>query len=585
MDQEKNNTSASSVRACQNCKNEFVIEPEDFQFYEKMKVPAPTFCPECRFIRRLSWRNERALYKRKCDLTGENIISVFAPEKPYTVYGGKAWWSDSWDPFDYGIEYNPAVPFLKQFDTLLKRVPLMNLFGYYTTLVNSDFTSMVSYLKNCYMVTYSDHGENLIYGSFVNRSKDCVDSLILIDSELCYECMNCLKCYRALFSHDCESCNGIYFSKNCVGCSDCFGCANLRNQKYQIFNVQYSKEEYDKRLADILPLTCDKIDKYYTEAEKHWLMYPQQYYHGTHNVNVSGEYIGYSKNTKHSFLVINTEDSKYCAYIGEGNSKELFDLTSYGTTSELLYESLQAGDKCSRILFSWWVSSSARNIEYSVMIPGGHDLFGCIGLRKAEYCILNKQYTKDEYERIRAEIIADMNKNPYVDKAGRVYEYGEFFPSELSPFGYNETTADELFPLEKNKALEDGFNWYKKELNSYKPTLNSEIVPEKINDTPDSILSEIIECKETKRGFKIIKGELDFYRKLGLPIPVLHPDVRHANRMKHRNPFRLWIRTCMCDKTSHNNHDGKCDVQFESSYASDRPEIIYCEKCYQQELA
>ena len=572
------------IRNCQNCHNEFVIEPDDFAFYEKIDVPPPTFCPECRLIRRLSWRNERSLYKRKCGLTGENIISVFAPDKPYTVYGSKAWWSDEWDPFEYGIEYDSAVPFLKQFDALLKRVPLMNLFGFYTSLVNSDFTNMVSYLKNCYMVTCSDVGENLIYGSFVNKSKDCVDNLILLNSELCYECVNCLKCYRALFSHDCENCNDIYFSKNCVGCSNCFGCANLRNQKYQIFNIQYSKEEYDKKLADVLPFTREKIDKYCKEAEKHWLKYPQQYYHGTHNVNVSGEYIRYSKNTKHSFLVINTEDSKYCTYIGEGNSRELFDFTSFGTTSELLYEVQQCGEKCSRILFSWWVASNVRNVEYSVMVSGGHDLFGCVGMRKAEYCILNKQYIKEEYEKIREEIIADMNKNPYIDKAGRVYKYGEFFPSELSPFGYNETTAGELFPLPENKVFENGFNWYEKEPNIYQSTLNAEIVPRKIDDTPDSILNEVIECKKTKRGFKIIQSELDFYRKLKLPIPVIHPDVRHANRIKYRNPFKLWHRQCMCDKSNH-GHEGKCSNEFQTSYAPDRPEIIYCGSCYNSEVA
>ena len=36
----------SETKTCQNCKNDFIIEPDDFSFYEKMKVPAPTFCPE-----------------------------------------------------------------------------------------------------------------------------------------------------------------------------------------------------------------------------------------------------------------------------------------------------------------------------------------------------------------------------------------------------------------------------------------------------------------------------------------------------------------------------------------------------------
>ena len=67
----------SETKQCQNCKKDFVIEPEDFNFYEKIKVPPPTFCPECRLIRRMIWRNERTLYKRKCDKTGKQIITMF----------------------------------------------------------------------------------------------------------------------------------------------------------------------------------------------------------------------------------------------------------------------------------------------------------------------------------------------------------------------------------------------------------------------------------------------------------------------------------------------------------------------------
>ena len=106
MNQETKHTSTSSVQACQNCKQNFVIEPEDFAFYEKIKVPAPTFCPECRMVRRMLWRNERALYKRKCDATGKDIISIYSQDKPLKVYDQKYWWSDNWDPMEYGRDYD-----------------------------------------------------------------------------------------------------------------------------------------------------------------------------------------------------------------------------------------------------------------------------------------------------------------------------------------------------------------------------------------------------------------------------------------------------------------------------------------------
>ena len=84
------------TKTCQNCKKDFTIEAEDFSFYEKIKVPPPTFCPECRLQRRLAWRNERSLYKRKCDAPGheETIITMYPPELAIKVYDQKYWWGD-----------------------------------------------------------------------------------------------------------------------------------------------------------------------------------------------------------------------------------------------------------------------------------------------------------------------------------------------------------------------------------------------------------------------------------------------------------------------------------------------------------
>ena len=122
-------TSTSSVRVCQNCKSQFVIEPEDFNFYEKIQVPPPTFCPECRLQRRMQLRNERTLYKRKCCAPGhgEEFISVYSPDKALNVVDDRYWWSDSWNAFDYGKEYDFSKPFFRQFRELLERVPLIAL--------------------------------------------------------------------------------------------------------------------------------------------------------------------------------------------------------------------------------------------------------------------------------------------------------------------------------------------------------------------------------------------------------------------------------------------------------------------------
>ena len=96
----------SEIKECQNCNNQFTIEPEDFAFYEKMKVPAPTFCPDCRYQRRLANRNEWNFYKDKCGLCGNDMVSIYNSEYPGPVYCQPCWWGDGWDSFACGQEFD-----------------------------------------------------------------------------------------------------------------------------------------------------------------------------------------------------------------------------------------------------------------------------------------------------------------------------------------------------------------------------------------------------------------------------------------------------------------------------------------------
>jgi hypothetical protein len=174
-----------------------------------------------------------------------------------------------------------------------------------------------------------------------------------------------------------------------------------------------------------------------------------------------------------------------------------------------------------------------------------------------------------------------MNETPYVDQKGRIYTYGEFFPSELSPFAYNETIAQEYFPITKEEALHNGYRWKDADIKNYKPTVSFQNLPDHIQDVPDSIVNEVIRCAHSNcthqctTAFKIIPSELQFYHTMNLPLPRLCPNCRHYERLAQRNPLKLWHRKCMKEG---------CNNEFETSYAPERPEIIYCEQCYQQEV-
>src|SRR3989338_10133699 len=133
---------------CQNCKASFPIEPEDFNFYGKMKVPPPTWCWSCRMARRMSFRNERSLFKRKCDAKGhsEDLISAY-PAGEGTVYDQKYWWGDGWDPMDFGLELDFNVSLFQQVKTLFEKVPRNNLFN--KNNLNCEYTNWVDDSKNC----------------------------------------------------------------------------------------------------------------------------------------------------------------------------------------------------------------------------------------------------------------------------------------------------------------------------------------------------------------------------------------------------------------------------------------------------
>ena len=522
----------SKTKQCQNCKADFTIEPEDFEFYKKIDVPEPTFCPNCRAQRRLIWRNENNLYKRKCDLTGKDIFSQFTPESKNKVYERDVWWSDQWNPMKYGKDYDFNKPFLEQFKELLEEVPWPSRLV--TDLVNSDYSMNASFLKNCYLIFDSSNGENCAFGVALNNVKDSYDGYSLEKCELCYQGFNLTSCYKTFFSSHCTDCQEIYFCHNCIDCSNCFGCSNLRHKKYHIFNESYSKEEYFKKLKEFDLGSYKKILSLNKETREFWLKHPVKFMHGRKNDNVTGEYIDNSKDVKNSYMVKGSENLKYCHLVWF-NTQDCYDYFCWGDNARLIYEGTVVGSGVSQLkfCFSAW---ECRNLEYCINSINSHDLFGCSGLQHKQYCILNKQYSKEEYFKMIGKIKKNMDDMPYIDKKERVYKYGEFFPSELSPLDYNSTIANEYYPLAKEEALKQGYSWYNKPKSEHQPTIKAIDLPDNIKDVDDKILKEVIECSSPdcsgSNAFRIIPQELEFYQKMNLPLPRLCPDCRYEERIK-----------------------------------------------------
>ncbi len=570
------------TKNCQNCKKEFIIEPDDFGFYEKIGVPAPTFCPECRSQRRNAWRNKMSLYSDTCDSCGSGVISLYSPESGLTVYCNKCWWSDKWDPTSYGQEYDFSKPFFTQFRELIQKVPnisIVNDNG--IASVNCEYTHDTWFAKNCYMMFSGWYIENIMYSFFVLAGKDMMDCMIIQSkNEWLYECMIARNCYQLKYSRHCMTCIDSQFLYDCRDCSNCFMCAGLRGKKFCFKNKQYSEEEYKKILESYRLDTFSGVSKAQKEFDEFILQYPRRCVDIIQSLNCTGDTISGSKNVKDCFVA--TKECENCAYSEFiGTDKDCYDVVMTGETA-LCYEGAIV-DHSQMNLFGLF-SVKSQDIRYTQHCHSSKHLFGCVGLRNANYCIFNKQYTKEEYEELVPKIIEHMNATPYVDKKGIPYKYGEYVPAELSLFGYNETFAQEQFPLSKEAALLEGYKWQDRlQMTVGKETITIENIPDSIHEINESILGEILGCIECGRNYKIVPDELRFYKKMSIPIPRHCFQCRHDARMRLRNPFKLWHRSCMCDKSGH-NHEGNCLTEFETSYAPDRPEIIYCESCYQKEV-
>jgi len=548
------------VETCSLCRSPFEVTSEDLAFYELFDVPVPSLCFTCRLQRRMAFYNRRKLYWRRCDFSGKRIFSWMSPDKPYTVYDKDVWYSDAWDPMEFGRAFDFNRPFFEQFSDLMQDVPFLGL-AVIGALENSEYVNDATDLKNCYLVYDCGMCQDTLFGETMAYVNDSMDVLSVKKCELCYECLACQDCYNLKFSRFCRTCSDSWFLRDCVGCKNCFGCANLRQQEYHIFNKPVSREKYRDFIEQLNSGSYTELNSLKQEVEEFFLSQPVKANRGIQNTDSTGEWINNSKNAYYCFNAKDVEDCRYCTDIIMGG-KNCMDYHVWGGNSELIYNCCVVGEGAQRLIGCCFAGFDCSDSYYSVFCTRGtHNLFGCVGLRKKQYCILNRQYEKEEYEKLEKRIIAHMKETG---------EWGEFFPPEYSPFGYNESLAQMHYPMEREDVLSLGWNWCDYENSpAGGSTVKAADLPDDISVVSDDILQQSIECEQSGKLFRITKKELEIYRKEKLSLPRSHPDQRHLNRLKLRNPYYLWEQSCR-----------SCETDILTSYPPTAPELIYCEECF-----
>lgn len=554
-------------QTCVKCRKNFGISELDLAFYKKVSprfdgqrfdIPIPTLCPDCRMQRRLVFRNESSMYHRKCSKLAKQIISIYRPDVTFPVYCPEEWFGDRWDAKDYGRDFDFSRPFFEQFAELRDKVPHLSLIS--SNNENCDFCNIVGNSKNCYLCYGSIECESCYYGNPF-RCKSCVDSLLLRNSELCLECLDSEALYDCLHCQNCSNSSALKFCFGLTNCRDCFACVNLNQKQFCILNKQYSEEEYFKTIAEINLCDRKQLSSIFDQLNHLKQELPQRFYVGLNNESVSGNYIWNSKNSLNAYNIQNCEDVKNVYQLLDSHDCMDVDHGEYGTRC---YEIEAYYDRIDNCQFCYFIWAGASNLLYCAHCTQGvDDCFGCVGLKRSQYCILNKQYSKEDYDKLVAKIIAHMKKTG---------EWGEFFPASLSPFAYNESLANEYYPLLREEAERSAYGWYVDDSEKmYKgpKTLSSDDVQKLSQDVCNSILI----CEVTGKPYKILPQELKMYQHFNISLPKRCPKQRHFDRLQKRNPMHLWARNC-----------DKCGRELQSTYAPDRPERVCCEECYLKEV-
>jgi len=432
----------------------------------------------------------------------------------------------------YGKAYDPARPFFEQLGELVERVPHPHQSGIKNT--DSEWCDDVWNSKNCYLCRSLLDCENVSYGYRAFSCKNSIDLAFCFKSDASYDSLYCFNCYQVRHCFNAHDSIDSAFLYDCRNVQNCFMCWNLRNKQYCIRNVQYPKEEYAKKLAEFDTASFAGVEGLKAEFRRHVAEDAvHRINYNTKTVSSTGNFLSECKECTDCYFL---DKSENCRHVFRGF-----------TDKDTVYAVASMCEKCAlsaldAYTYETVATSHCTSCRYSAYLDYCEECeycFGCVGLRKKKYCILNKEYSKEEYEELTAKIKNDMRTRG---------EWGEFFPYRMGYCGYNFTVAQWYFPETKESIERLGGIWE----DSSEPDVagvNGNDLPDRIDDVPDDLPTRPIVCPTTGWRFNIAPRELEFYRQYRIPVPRHHFDARTLERFKPLTVFREQKGTCcFCKK-------------------------------------
>src|SRR3989344_4358220 len=415
------NTKNPQSKVCTDCNKEFTIDFGDLVLYEKVGLKIPQQCFFCRLKQYFPFWMFWKFRKGTSDLSGESFITILPLNPRYPVYKSHEWWSDKWDPMTFGQDYDSSRSFFDQLKELQEKIPRPHQTGENNT--NCDWCDDVWESKNCYLCRSLLKCENSSYIYRTIGTKDSFDITYSFNLQDSYDCLFCHDSFNLNFSENSRDSIESYFLFDCRNCQNCFMCWNLRNKKYCIRNTQYSKDDYENEIKKIKFDSYKNIENLKREFGK--ILQNEAVHRENFNLRTTTSTGNYLTDCDKCVNCFSWEKSQNCRnHIRGTDSKDSIDQT-FSWQNEVSGNNSGVFGGFQIKHSSWYDGRYSEYLDNCVEVEY---CFGCVGLRKKKFCILNKQYTKEEYEKLRAQIVKDMQKGG---------EYGKFSPYSLGLCDYN----------------------------------------------------------------------------------------------------------------------------------------------------
>lgn len=463
----------------------------------------PTTAPWVRMRHRGAFWPHWHLYRRKCDRTGQFIISVFSPDCPYPVWYRKEWLEHADPP---SAEFDPDQAVFPQMWEFFQRSPLPHKNG--TGNQNCEYSDDCWYSKNCYLAHSIVECEDLKYCYRILYIKDCQFCAFTFHSELCTDAINCYRCFDVRYALHCRNCHNCSFLYDCRNCSDCLFCFNLRNKQYCIGNRQLTKEQFEmeKKKWNFASRTVyDQAKEHFAHMMKTLAWHRAAFVDKCHES--TGNFLDNCKNCHNCYFTGNTEDGTN-GIRGDINVKSSTDMMGF-FESELLCDTVQVQDKCYTIQASH-NCTQCRFCTYCAYCFQCEHCFGCCGLVGKKYHIFNRKYSPKEYEKLRAKIVEKMKETG---------EWTQFFPGYFAPNPYDESWSINHFPLTDSEKKTLGFRLSSPVERRDPKALSPDKIPDTAEDVAEELSQKVFWDPVLHRPFKILKADIAFAQKMQVPLP------------------------------------------------------------------